>query len=343
VSPLLLSYAQRFEDLYLLRCFPDQASGFYIDVGSGHPVYDNVSFGFYLKGWSGIAVEPNPRLAALTSAVRPRDRMYQGIIGAERGEVDFYLVDEFHGFSTGIVANANAALDQFGKSSKRISVSSTTLAALCAEHAPNAIDFLKVDVEGAETNVLMSGDWAHFRPKIVVVEALAPFTQAPAWGEFEPFLTEQGYQYVWFDSLNRYYLANEARQLARHFEDGPIAPERVELFRDAGRALERPSHPDHHLARLLAAADMADLPLHDPILLVNMLTEGMGAAELGRKATPADLQGVCGRVFGRDITGFEARQLALPEGTSLQSVYAQLVDSDVFRTACGRIAAGYAW
>ena len=41
---MTLSYAQRFEDLYLLRCFGERAEGFYIDIGSGHPVYDNMSF-----------------------------------------------------------------------------------------------------------------------------------------------------------------------------------------------------------------------------------------------------------------------------------------------------------
>jgi len=39
-----ISYAQRFEDLYLMRCFGGRAEGFYIDIGSGHPVYDNMSF-----------------------------------------------------------------------------------------------------------------------------------------------------------------------------------------------------------------------------------------------------------------------------------------------------------
>ena len=80
-----ISYAQRYEDLHLLRCFGEQASGFYIDVGAGHPVYDNVSFVFYLRGWRGITVEPNPWLAQLSGAVRPRDIRIQSLIGKEPG------------------------------------------------------------------------------------------------------------------------------------------------------------------------------------------------------------------------------------------------------------------
>ena len=48
----------------------------------------------------------------------------------------------------------------------------TALKELCEQHAPDAIDFLKIDVEGAEREVLLGGDWRHFRPKVVVVEAV---------------------------------------------------------------------------------------------------------------------------------------------------------------------------
>ena len=73
--PKPVSYSQRFEDLYLGCCFPDQRDGFYIDIGAGHPVYDNVSFAFYERGWRGIAVEPNPwllQLAQRRAAARPQ-------------------------------------------------------------------------------------------------------------------------------------------------------------------------------------------------------------------------------------------------------------------------------
>ena len=56
----IISYAQRYEDMHLLRAFGEQASGFYIDIGAGHPVYDNVSFAFYLRGWRGSPSSPIP-------------------------------------------------------------------------------------------------------------------------------------------------------------------------------------------------------------------------------------------------------------------------------------------
>ena len=68
-----LSYAQNLEDYHLARVFAGKTDGFYIDVGAGHPVGDNVSFHFYLQGWRGIVVEPQERLCALYDHLRPRD------------------------------------------------------------------------------------------------------------------------------------------------------------------------------------------------------------------------------------------------------------------------------
>src|SRR6202451_4059817 len=122
-----VSYAQRYEDLYLMRCFGERPDGFYIDVGSGHPVYDNVSFAFYLKGWRGITVEPNPWLSQLSRAVRPRDRHVEALIGAAGGDAKFYLVQDFHGLSTMIEGHAQSALKEFGKHADAITVPRMTL------------------------------------------------------------------------------------------------------------------------------------------------------------------------------------------------------------------------
>ena len=145
MSNRIISYAQRFEDLHLLRCFGERSDGFYIDIGSGHPVYDNSSLLFYLRGWHGVTVEPNPALARLTRAVRTRDRHIEALVGASAGSATFYLVDDYHGLSTMIEDYARSALREFAKTSQALSVPVTTLRDICEEHAPPAFDFLKVD------------------------------------------------------------------------------------------------------------------------------------------------------------------------------------------------------
>src|SRR5438477_12028157 len=86
-----LSYTQNLEDYHLSLAFAGQATGTYIDVGSGHPIADNVSFWFYERGWSGVVIEPQPDLADLYKPLRPRDRVVRRPVGREAGEIDFYL------------------------------------------------------------------------------------------------------------------------------------------------------------------------------------------------------------------------------------------------------------
>jgi FkbM family methyltransferase len=336
-----VSYAQRFEDLYLMRCFDDRTDGFYIDIGSGHPVYDNMSFAFYLKGWHGVTVEPNPWLSQLTRAVRTRDRHIEALVGATAGEATFHLVNEFHGLSTMIAAHAEAAQTQFGKASQAITVPVTTLKELCEQHAPASFEFLKVDVEGAEPDVLLNGDWQRYRPKVVVVEALAPYTLAPAWEAWEPFMAKHGYRYALFDSLNRYYLADEAAELRPFFASAPASFD-VFQFRDVKPALTDHTHPDHRLATLVARAAMTRLPLIDRNVLFELLTGDIPLEALEKPASADDIARAVERLFGPDAT-LTAADLTLPPAPCLREIYAALIDSDHFRAACGRISASYAW
>ncbi len=337
----ILSYAQRYEDMHLLRCFGAQANGFYIDVGAGHPVYDNVSFAFYLRGWRGITVEPNPWLAQLSEAVRPRDGRIQSLLGAAAGETTYYLVEDFHGLSTTVESHARAAQSEYGKGSRAMTVPVATLRALCQQHAPAEIDFLKIDVEGAERAVLEGGDWQRFRPKVVVLEALAPVTLAPAWDAWEPLLLGHGYRFAYFDGLNRYYAAEEHAALAARLADAPAAFDDVVQFRNFKPALEDGTHPDHGLARLLAGTDMVRLPLLPAGDIAHRLVAGLSPAELGRPATPADLAAMHQRLVGKPpVPEWELR---LPANASVHDLYRGAVTTEAFRAACGRISASSAW
>src|SRR5437588_837643 len=194
-----LSYSQNLEDYHLSLAFAGQTTGTYIDVGAGHPIADNVSFWFYERGWRGIVVEPQPELAALYQRLRPRDFAVRGLIGRHCGEIDFHLVDRLHGLSTTVKDLAQNA-KAFGVDYQTVRVPVTTLAQLCERHDLGPIDFLKIDVEGAEGDVLFGGDWKRFRPKVIVVEAMAPMGVVPAWQDWEPFLIAQGYRFVLFDT-----------------------------------------------------------------------------------------------------------------------------------------------
>jgi FkbM family methyltransferase len=256
----MLSYAQNMEDMVLARVFAGQTNGFYIDIGGGHAVADNVSFLAYEQGWSGLVVEPQAKLAALYAKVRPRDMVVHALCGREEGELTLFEATTFHGLSTASASHASAA-EAAGVAGSRVTKPVTTLAAICAAHAPTVIDFLKIDVEGHEPDVIAGNDWSRFRPRVVLVEAIEPLTMADASERFEPALLAAGYRFAFFDNLNRWYVAEEAVSvLLPLFPQAPLPWDSVTHLGEFGPADEDARHPDHSLAKRLPRTRFSDLP-----------------------------------------------------------------------------------
>jgi hypothetical protein len=216
----------------------------------------------------------------------------------------------------------------------------TTLQALCEQHASQTIDFLKIDVEGAERDVLAGGDWQRFRPKVVVLEALAPVTMTPSWEPWEPLLTQHSYRFAFFDSLNRYYVAEEHAALAERLVEPSQSFEGIVRFGDFKPALEDACHPDQRLAKLLAGLDMVRLPLMSSDALAERLINGLDAA---RPAQPADIAAAHQRLFGLPASNTWADSLRLSTGATLGDLYRSAAATEAFRIACGRISASSAW
>jgi FkbM family methyltransferase len=299
-----LSYAQNLEDYHLSLAFAGQATGTYIDIGAGHPIADNVSFWFYERGWHGLVVEPQPDLAALYRRLRPRDIAVQSLVGRHSGDVDFYLVDRLHGLSTTVEHLAQKA-KSFGVDYRTVRKQATTLAELCETHGVGTIDFLKIDVEGAEADVLSGGDWKRFRPKVIVAEAVTPVSREPAWQGWEPFLVAQGYRFVLFDTLNRFYVAQDHPEIVARFPSEPAPWQAVRHLGDMGRAPDNKQHPDHALARDLARGLWANLPYLDAEQIASLLSRAR-------------------RTKGDELAALVA-----------------VADTEAFRAALGRIACGY--
>ena len=276
-----LSYAQNMEDYHLSLAFEGQARGTYIDVGGGHPIAGSVSFWFYTRGWDGLVVEPQGDLAQLHRRLRPRDTIVQSLIGRHGGERDFYVFDRLHGLSTTIRVHATAAKQQF----RTLRLPSMSLAELCRTWDRGAIDFLKIDVEGAEADVIAGADWDRFRPGIVLVEAIAPLSGEPTWRHWETSLLAKGYRFALFDTLNRFYVAEEREDLLARMPTGRAPWDAVLHMYEIGRATENAVHPDHRLARHLERGFWANLPLLDDNVLAAILARGL---ELNGKQTEHD-------------------------------------------------------
>jgi FkbM family methyltransferase len=146
--------------------FAGTASGFFVDVGANHPHNGSQSWHLERRGWSGIVIEPLPDLAAQLR--RTRQAAVFAVACSSPENAGRRL--PYH------VAGALSSLDRHrmadgARPQHVIDVDVRTLDAILLEAAaPAPIDFLSIDVEGHEIEVLRGFDFAHWRPRLIVLE-----------------------------------------------------------------------------------------------------------------------------------------------------------------------------
>lgn len=239
-----VSYAQNFEDVMLWRALKHVEQGFYIDVGAYDPDLDSVTKAFYERGWRGINIEPVPQWFERLERSRPRDINLQLALGASPGEMTLYEIPDT-GLSTTEKELAERHKAERGYEKRELRVKMDTLTRVCERFHVAAIHFLKIDVEGAEKAVLKGADFDKIRPWIILVESTLPLSQEASYSDWEPLLLEAGYEYVYFDGLNRFYIAREHESLRAAFKAPPnifddfISSRHLEAKRRAQRAEDR--------------------------------------------------------------------------------------------------------
>lgn len=235
LGPARLSYAQNFEDLLLLRAFGAQPVGRYVSVGAGDPERYSATRVFYDRGWSGINIEPYPGFHAQLSAQRTRDVNLAVAVGAARGRGVLHVAQPPE-LST-LDATAAQQLFQRGQARGDLDVAVETLTDILERHAGDApIDFMIIDVEGYEAEVLAGLDLERFRPRVLLIEATRPQSFEPNHSAWETRLLGARYRLALFDGLNRYYVRAEDEALVRCFTvpvgiaDGFVAYELFKAF-----------------------------------------------------------------------------------------------------------------
>lgn len=198
------SFSQFGEDVVLSQFLWNRRNGFYVDVGAFDPfVYSN-TYLFYRRGWRGINLEPNPAGFARLVKHRPRDiNLHLAVSGAE-GDVRFTCDGVFSGIDdpTHLFRNHNPG-------ARHIIVHARPLRSILEQYLPagQEIDFLTVDCEGHDANVLASNDWTRFSPSFVLVEEHG----TAALHEPETILIEQGYRPFCHLRLTKVFVRANAR------------------------------------------------------------------------------------------------------------------------------------
>jgi len=192
----LKSYSQEGEDMILKRLFDKQKTGFYVDVGAHHPKRFSNTFFFYKKGWSGINIDAMPNSMRLFDKIRPRDINLEVPISDKKQKLKYYMFNEpaLNGFSKDL-AEKRDGKDNYKIISER-DMETSTLEKILEKNLPSGqeIDFMSIDVEGLDFQVLKSNNWKRFRPKFVLVEVLDSSIKEIANSKEYKYLAEFGYE-----------------------------------------------------------------------------------------------------------------------------------------------------
>ena len=215
---LLLSnfecHSQTFEDFILYYLFYDIQKGFYIDVGANDPVKYSTTKFFYDKGWNGINIEPLPNKYNLLKLYRKRDINIQ--IGISNKEGNMALrIDGYNGCQSSLFYDKNLT------NLKIININITTMNNIYKKFVPigKTIQFLKIDVEGAEKNVLLGIDFTKYRPRVLCIESqINKNSNTPAYKEWEEILIKNDYEFAYEYFVNRFYYDKRIKGLKERFD-----------------------------------------------------------------------------------------------------------------------------
>lgn len=195
-------HSQFGQDLFALKLRTNGTEDkIFVDVGGNHPVNANNTYLLELNGWKGIAIEPQEKLRALWPLLR-KTRCINCVIGPEEETVSFFEgLDDTAGLS-GVEGFNKCDIGKY----KKIQVQQRRLDSVLLENKITKVDYLSIDVEGYEMNVLNSIDLSKISVILIGIENDLGFNWLPLIGKqlgkemgnnkIRKILADKGYKYI---------------------------------------------------------------------------------------------------------------------------------------------------
>ncbi|MVT10614.1 FkbM family methyltransferase [Chitinophaga tropicalis] len=203
------AYSSEGEDLILKRIFDNKTNGVYVDVGAHHPFRVSNTYLFYKMKWKGINIDPMPGSKAMFDKYRPQDVNLEMGVSAVRQQLTYHIFNEpaLNTFSSDKVTEYTQ--DPKYKVIRQQKIETWPLADILDHYLPAGItiDFLTIDAEGLDMDVLRSNNWQKYRPTYILVES-NPFLLADMNNcELGRFMQEAGYA-VFAKTYYTYFFKN---------------------------------------------------------------------------------------------------------------------------------------
>ena len=187
------SYAMDNEDTVVLDYFKDKKNGFYVDVGCYHPIHRNNTYLLHKKDWNGINIDTSQFSIDLFDYMRPNDSNYNCAISNKNEIIKLFYQKELSQLSTIESAQAEKV---FQGNIKEKEMQAFTLNEILnkSKFRDSKIDFLDIDVEGADLKVLEGLSFDKFKPKLICVEIHEKEINE---SKIYKFLVDKKYKLIW--------------------------------------------------------------------------------------------------------------------------------------------------
>ena len=170
-----ISHSQCCEDLVVDLIF--RALGVsnlvYLDIGAYQPTFFSNTYYFYLKGHSGVCIDPNPSLCKEFRKERPRDVYINAGIGVTmQRQADYYIMDAecFNTFSREDAERIQS--EGRHKILKIIESPLLNVNDVIGRYFQSCPNFVSIDAEGLDFEILKSFDFSVYRPEVFCVETV---------------------------------------------------------------------------------------------------------------------------------------------------------------------------
>jgi len=195
-------YSQFGQDLFVLKKISNnKQEKVFVDVGANHPINGNNTYLLELNGWKGIAIEPQEKLRKLWLSSR-KTKCIGCVVGPENKEVIFIEGDADRCGLSGVEGFNKYDDNNY----KKVLLQQKRLDDILAENSIKRVDYLSIDVEGYEMNVLKSIDFSKIDIKLIGIENDLGFKYIPIIGKrlgselgnnaLRKFLKDKGYTYI---------------------------------------------------------------------------------------------------------------------------------------------------
>ncbi len=202
-----LSYSQSGEDMILDTIFFNTKKGTYLDIGANNPFVQSNTHYFYKKGWRGINIDALPNSMKRFNKVRPHDSNIEAAISNDEKELIYYMFSSsfYNTFYNKDIEKIKTVTKLVGEKKIKTIKLSNILDSLKVKD----IDFMSVDVEGLDLEVMKSNNWNIYRPKIVITEWFSKgLDELHSDGVFQ-FLNKVGYKFLCNSVSNAFYIEKE--------------------------------------------------------------------------------------------------------------------------------------